>query len=107
MTGQASLWAFVLAVIIGAPGYGGDCCAPPQQPFLQRLAPVGGWNPYGGGLLHWWDPCCAPHCGAPDDYCRKPLPRVCWPPYPPYYTWGPADGRPSQSHGPNGCNNPH
>src|SRR5689334_19786507 len=63
-----------------------------QQSFVQRIHPAGGWNPYGGGLLHWWDPSCYPHCGGPDDYCRKPLPRLCWPgPYPSSYTWGPAE----------------
>jgi hypothetical protein len=64
--------------------------------FLQRLGPVGGWNPYGGGLLRWWPPHCFPCGGAPDDYCRKPLPRVCWPPYPPYYIWGPPEICPPQ-----------
>ena len=49
------------------------------------------WQPYDGGLLRWWNPCCFPRCGAPDDYCRKPLPNVCWPPYPPYYTAGPQE----------------
>jgi len=31
-----------------------------------------------------------PHClgrfACPDDYCPRPYPRVCWPPYPDYYT---------------------
>jgi hypothetical protein len=58
---------------------------------LQRLHPVGGWDPYGGGLLHWWNRHCFPHDCGPDDYCRKPLPKVCWPPYPPSYTWGPPE----------------
>lgn len=66
-------------------------CCPPQGGFLQRLAPAGGWRPYGGSLIHWWPRCCFPRQSAPDDYCRKPLPRVCWPPYPPYYIWGPPD----------------
>jgi hypothetical protein len=52
---------------------------------------VGGCDPYGGGLLHWWNPHCFPSGGAPDNYCRKPLPKVCWPPYPPYYIWGPPE----------------
>jgi hypothetical protein len=43
-----------------------------------RLAPAGGWHPYGGGLLCWWPRHCFPCAGGPDDYCRKPLPRVCW-----------------------------
>jgi hypothetical protein len=65
-----------------------SCCPPPEDGFLSRLAPVGGWCPYGTGLLHWWPRCCFPRCGAPDDYYRKPLPKVCWPPYPPYYIFG-------------------
>ncbi len=66
--------------------------APDQVPgCLRQVAPAGGWDPYGGGLLHWWPPHCFPRCGAPDDYCRKPLPCVCWPPYPPYYIWGPPE----------------
>jgi hypothetical protein len=59
-----------------------------QDSLLKRLAPAGGWHPYGGGLLHWWPAHCFPCNGGPDDYCRKPLPSVCWPPYPSYYTWG-------------------
>ncbi|HEY7312039.1 MAG TPA: hypothetical protein VH643_21930 [Gemmataceae bacterium] len=65
------------------------CCEPPGESILQRFHPVGGWHPYGGGLLHWWPQHCFPCGGGPDDYCRKPLPRVCWPPYPSYYIWGP------------------
>jgi hypothetical protein len=68
-----------------------SCCSPPAGGFLKRLAPVGGWCPYGGPLFHWWPRCCFPCEAAPDDYCRKPLPRVCWPPYPPYYIWGPPE----------------
>jgi hypothetical protein len=56
-----------------------------------RLGPAGGCFPYGGGLLHWWPRDCFPRCGGPDDYCRKSLPSVCWPPYPPYYIWGPPE----------------
>jgi len=62
-----------------------------SEGFLQRVGPAGGWCPYGGGLLHWWKPYCFPHVGASDDYCRKSLPKVCWPTYPPFYTWGPPD----------------
>ena len=80
---------------------------PPQQHFLQRLHPVGGWNPYGGGLLHWWNPHCFPCQTAPDDYCRKPLPRVCWPPYPPYYIWGPPEIGYPRNNGFQDCNKPH
>ena len=67
------------------------CCEPPQDCFLKRLGPVGGWHAYGGGLLHWWPRHGFPCCGAPEDYCRKPLPSVCWPPYPSYYIWGPPE----------------
>ncbi len=74
-------------------GVGGDhaCCPPPEDCFLKNVHPVGGWHLYGGGLLHWWPRHCFPCCGAPNDYCRKPLPPICWPPYPPYYTWGPPE----------------
>jgi hypothetical protein len=92
MAGEAYLWALLLGMIMGAPGYSGECCTPLQEPFLERMAPAGGWHPYGGGLLHWWNPCCFPCCGAPDDYCRKPLPKFCWPAYPPYYIWGAPEG---------------
>lgn len=86
------LWlATLVAVLIGG-GWevsaGQPCCPPPEESFLARLKPVGGWHPYDGKLLHWWDPHCFPCCGGADDYCRKPLPCVCWPPYPPYYIWG-------------------
>jgi hypothetical protein len=66
------------------------CCPPPEDCFLKRLKPVGGWCPY-GCFLHWWPCHCFPCGGAPDDYCHKPLPRVCWPPYPPYFIWGPPE----------------
>lgn len=67
-----------------------SCCPPPPSGFLKRLAPAGGWCPYDLGL-HWWPHCCFPRRGAPDDYCRKPLPKVCWPPYPSYYIWEPPE----------------
>jgi hypothetical protein len=66
------------------------CCEQCAPSFLQRFAPAGGWWPC-GGLLHWWNPNCFPHCGGPNDYCRKKLPRLCWPPYPSYYIWGPPE----------------
>jgi hypothetical protein len=62
---------------------------PASSPW--RLGPTGGWFPYGGGLLRWWPRDCFPRCGGPDDYCRKPLPSVCSPPYPSYYIWGPPE----------------
>lgn len=49
----------------------------PSRPhFFQRLHPSGGYNP-GGGLFHWWDPCCLPQACGPNDYCRKPFPNLC------------------------------
>jgi hypothetical protein len=69
-------------------GDGRDVARGPHP--LSRLGPAGGWHPYGGGLLHWWNPHCFPRYCSPDDYCRKPPPRVCWPPYPPVYTFGQA-----------------
>jgi len=100
---------FFLSVIDAGQALGGEpsCCEPTQPGFLQRLPPVGGWNPYGGGLLRWWPPHCFPCYGAPDDYCRKPLPRVCWPPYPSYYRWGlPPEGCCPQGNGCRDCNQP-
>jgi hypothetical protein len=52
---------------------------PQPQQFRCRFTPIGGWNPYGGGLFHWWNPNCFPRPCGPDDYIRKPLPRVCYP----------------------------
>jgi hypothetical protein len=80
-----------LALLAGNRACAGNpsCCEASQKGFLQRFSPVGGWFPYGGGLLHWGPHCCFPCRSAPDDYCRKPLPKICWPPYPPYYIGGP------------------
>jgi hypothetical protein len=98
------LWLGTLFVALMAGGRGlcrePPCCDPPEGCFLKRLGPVGGWHPYGGGLLHWWSPTCFPRCGAPDDYCRKPLPPVCWPPYPCYYISGPPRGCSPDGKGP-------
>jgi len=66
-----------------------------QSRGSNECAPVGGWFRYGGGLLSWWPSCCFPSCGAPDDYCRKPLPNVCWPPYSADFTWAPAESWPA------------
>ncbi len=84
------VWIAAL-VVAGVAGGEPQCCPPGSSCFVQRVRPVGGWFPYGGGLLRWWDPHCFPRCGGPDEYCRKPLPCVCWPPYPPYYIWGPPE----------------
>jgi hypothetical protein len=85
------VYALVLGLIAGGQALGGDreCCPPPEGSFWSRLHPVGGWNPYGCGLFHWWKRDCFPNRGGPDDYCRKRPPQVCWPPYPPYYIWAP------------------
>jgi hypothetical protein len=77
----------VLSLAIGRSSRAGE---PPQfeahphpHQFRGRFAPVGGWNPYGGGLFHWWNPNCFPRPCGPDDYNCKPLPRVCFPSPPP------------------------
>ncbi|HEV3078822.1 MAG TPA: hypothetical protein VGY66_03560 [Gemmataceae bacterium] len=98
----------VLAILIAAGrGVGGEprCSEPAQGCFLQPWRPAGGFSPYGGGLLHWWDPHCFPCWCAPDDYCRKPLPKVCWPDYPSFYIWGPPQTCCPQKNGPRDCNN--
>jgi hypothetical protein len=88
---QVRAWTLLLGLLTAAPALGGEFWPwNPGQPQLHgRFAPAGGWHPDAGGLLHWWNPGCFPRCGGPDDYCRKPPPRVCWPPYPPYYIWLP------------------
>lgn len=95
MKSQAGIWAVVLAAVTGASARGGE--PPDGQPrgphFFQRLQPRGGWNPYGGGLFHWWNPHCFPRSCGPDDYCRKPSPAVCRP-SPVYHVEASAD-RPS------------
>ncbi len=102
MKRQAWIGVALLALLAaGWAGGGEPPCREPRPPCPPwRLAPAGGWFPYGGGLLHWWPPNCFPHGGAPDDYCRKSLPRVCWPPYPPYYLWGPPQNCSSTTHTP-------
>jgi hypothetical protein len=69
----------------------GEGLDPGRPHFLQSVHPAGGWHPDSGGLFHWWNPHCFPRCGAPDDYCRKPPPALCWPHYPSFYVWVPAD----------------
>jgi hypothetical protein len=93
MRSYIRMCALVLSLIASGRALGGDRGSgePHSQHLLQRMRPVGGWHPYGGGLLHWWDPHCFPRYGGPDDYCRKPPPRVCWPPYPPYHIGGPPE----------------
>jgi hypothetical protein len=85
MKSQIALWAILLTVMVMAPmqasaGEPGELDA--RKPhFLGRLRPVGGCNPDGRGLFHWWNPHCFPRPCGPDDYCRKPMPNVCrsWP----------------------------
>ncbi|HLJ93211.1 MAG TPA: hypothetical protein VKU02_08480 [Gemmataceae bacterium] len=100
MRNHVGIAILVAVLIAGSRGLRAQtpCCEPSQDGFLQRLGPVGGWHPYGGGLLRWWPRCCFRCGGGPDDYCRKPLPKVCWPPYPPSYVWGPQGA----GAGPNG-----
>ncbi len=87
--GRLRRWAFGCLIVLGtgATARAGDPGAydPGGLHPFRRFAPAGGWHPDDGGLLRWWDPGCFPRCGSPDDYCRKPPPRTCWPPYPPFY----------------------
>jgi hypothetical protein len=93
MRSQLRTSLIVLTLILSGQALGGEGGSPeaPPQHFAYRLQPAGGWNPYGGGLFHWWNPHCFPCQAAPDDYCRKPLPRLCWPAYPRSYVWGPPE----------------
>jgi hypothetical protein len=126
MTRQARIGAVLLAQIAAGWTFGGEppCTEPlPATPVvacfadhattsgaaccLRQLGPVGGWNPYGGGLLRWWNPNCFPRCCAPDDYCRKSLPRVCWPTYPAYYIWASPEVCSPQGKCPPACGSAH
>lgn len=110
MRSHVPIWTILLTLISCAQclgGEGGENDGAPRRHFLQRARPVGGWNPYGGGVLHWWNPHCLPRYVAPDDYCRKPLPGVCWPLYPPYYTWGSTEIGYPRNDGFRDCNKPH
>ncbi len=93
MRRQVWIGTLFIVLLAGGRSLGAEppCCEPPQDGLLQRLAPAGGWHPYGGGLLHWWDARWFPRAGSPDDYCRKPLPQFAWPPYPPYFLYGSTD----------------
>lgn len=94
---RIGIGVFTLALAFAAPVAGGEppCCEPPGG-VCERIAPVGGWRPDCCGILNWWNRCCFPRCCGPDDYCRKPMPCVCWPKYPPYFSWGAP-----------GCNQPN
>jgi hypothetical protein len=104
MRRHARIGAVLLALVAVGWAAGGEpraaCCAaatgcaqqaaaadPGQPCLLDKQKQPAAWFPYGGGLLHWWDPHCFPRCAGPDDYCRKQLPNVCWPGYPPWYVW--------------------
>ncbi len=92
MRRQTWIGAVLLALLVGGWTWAGEpACCEPGPGLLHKVGPAGGWNPYGGGLLHWWKPCCFPRCGAPDDYCRKKMPYPCWHGYPPWYVWGPPE----------------
>jgi hypothetical protein len=95
---RAASLAIALALTGTSAANGGEPDVPNPHPshFLQRIRPDGGWNP-GGGLFHWWNPHCFPQACAPNDYCRKPAPNVCWPPYPPYYRWADGHGWPASN----------
>jgi hypothetical protein len=92
MRRQAWIGAVLLALTAAGWDSGGEPPSGEPRPAggMGPLGPAGGWDPY-GGLLHWWPRHCFPCGGAPGDYCRKPLPSVCWPPYPPYYIWAPPE----------------
>jgi hypothetical protein len=109
MKHYALLTALFLTLLAAGQCVGGEpgCCEPPAEPVLQRIHPVGGWHPYGGGLLHWWSPDCFPRAGAPDDYCRKPLPRLCWPAWPALSNFGPPEICYPQCAGAHDCSKPH
>jgi len=88
MKAQRWIAGFLFVLLTAGLGISGE---PAPKGFLDCLAPAGGWHPYGGGLLHWWPKHCFPHCGGPDDYCRKSLPCVCWSAYPASVTSGAAE----------------
>ena len=108
MKNHVKMCALVLALLACGQGLGGEHedCEPPQQGFLQRLQPVGGWLPYNEGLLRWWNPGCFPRCGGPNDYCPKPLPRVGFPAYPSFYIWAPPESGCPQTSLPHACQKP-
>jgi hypothetical protein len=86
MKTQITLVTIALAVITNTQARAGEPGdSESHRPhFLGRLRPVGGCNPDGRGLFHWWNPHCFPRSCGPDDYCRKPMPNVCRPSAPTY-----------------------
>jgi hypothetical protein len=88
----AAIMCYLLTLAIGNSSRGGEPAQlePHPHQFRCRFAPAGGWNPYGGGLFHWWNPNCFPRPCGPDDYICKPLPRVCFQSLPPNHVPQPA-----------------
>jgi hypothetical protein len=68
-----------------------------QESLPRPAAPLPTWSPEppcksdpgGRGSIHWTAGG-FPRCNCPDDYCPKPFPQQCWPPYPPFYLCVPA-----------------
>jgi hypothetical protein len=75
------------------------CCGlgPGQEPGPAPASPCASCTPCATGESCGgntgccrWTCSCFPRGGCPDDYCPHPLPRQCWPPYPPFYRCVPA-----------------
>ena len=67
---------FLGLALMSSPAEAGDTSneTPPSKPhLLRRIAPVGGWDPDGLGMFHWWKPNCFGLNRNPDDYCRSPF----------------------------------
>jgi hypothetical protein len=80
MTRGARICAVALLVMTSTAARAGDT-GPGEvdRPhFLSRLGPRGGCNPDGRGIFHWWNRDCYPRPCGPDNYCRKPMPDLCW-----------------------------
>src|SRR5208282_4950345 len=85
-----ALLCLLVAVAAGAPARAQEPGpVPTGSPTNCPDAPA--CNLHGGGPS-WchWTAGCFPQCGCPDDYCRNPYPRQCWPPYPSFYQCVPA-----------------
>jgi hypothetical protein len=68
-----------ILLLATAPAFAGDPGASGPRPtghFFHRLGPVGGCNPDGRGIFHWWERGCFALPCTPDDYCRKPMPAL-------------------------------
>src|SRR5262245_4402137 len=62
---------------------------PASPAIISNEGPACGLLPPGSKSCGWTTSC-FPRCNCPDDYCPNPLPRQCWPPYPPFYKCVPA-----------------